>query len=91
MEGIILSSCLFLGRILQQLEDDVSRSEARMEKWKTNLAVMDAKQQQYLQQHANFKVYSFVMGTFDKFALIISSFYHGKDYKETTHSIYFPR
>ncbi|KAG5554238.1 hypothetical protein RHGRI_011936 [Rhododendron griersonianum] len=45
----------YFKRILQQLEDDVSHSEARMEKWKTNLAVMDAKQQQYLQQHANFK------------------------------------
>ncbi|KAI8560813.1 hypothetical protein RHMOL_Rhmol04G0285100 [Rhododendron molle] len=44
-----------LSRILQQLEDDVSHSEARMEKWKTNLVVMDAKEQQYLQQHANFK------------------------------------
>ncbi|KAF7146418.1 hypothetical protein RHSIM_Rhsim04G0175000 [Rhododendron simsii] len=45
----------YFKRILQQLEDDVSHSEARMEKWKTNLAVTDAKQQQYLQQHANFK------------------------------------
>ncbi|XP_057486596.1 AUGMIN subunit 1-like [Actinidia eriantha] len=45
----------FLKRTLQQLEEDASPCEAQMEKWKTNLEVMDAKENQYIQQHANFK------------------------------------
>lgn len=47
----------YFKRTIQQLEEDVSPCEAQMAKWKMNLAVMDAKEQQYLQQHANFKVY----------------------------------
>lgn len=43
-------------RTLAQLEDDVAPCEAQMENWKTNLAVMAAKERQYLQQCANYKV-----------------------------------
>ncbi|KAL5546530.1 hypothetical protein UlMin_006217 [Ulmus minor] len=42
-------------KILAQLEDDVAPCEAKMENWKTNLAVMAAKERQYLQQSANYK------------------------------------
>ncbi|KAH7843339.1 hypothetical protein Vadar_015413 [Vaccinium darrowii] len=45
----------YFKRTIQQLAEDVSPCEAQMEKWKMNLAVMDAKEQQYLQQLANFK------------------------------------
>ncbi|KAI8005113.1 AUGMIN subunit 1 [Camellia lanceoleosa] len=42
-------------RTLQQLEDEVSPYEAQMEKLETNLAIMAAKEQQYVLQHANYK------------------------------------
>ncbi|CAH8390063.1 unnamed protein product [Eruca vesicaria subsp. sativa] len=37
-------------RILAQLEDDVVLCESQMENWKTNLEVMAAKEEQYIQQ-----------------------------------------
>ena len=49
-------SSLNFARTLAQLEDDVAPCEAQMENWKTNLAVMAAKERQYLQQCANYKV-----------------------------------
>ncbi|KAL5546534.1 hypothetical protein UlMin_006221 [Ulmus minor] len=42
-------------KILAQLEDDVAPCEAKMENWKTNLAVMAAKERRYLQQSTNYK------------------------------------
>ncbi|CAL5347470.1 unnamed protein product [Camellia sinensis] len=45
----------YLKRTLQQLEDEVSPYEAQMEKLETNLAIMAAKEQQYMLQHANYK------------------------------------
>ncbi|KAL7234059.1 hypothetical protein ACSBR1_017623 [Camellia fascicularis] len=44
-----------LSKILQLLEDEVSPYEAQMEKLETNLAIMAAKEQQYMLQHANYK------------------------------------
>ncbi|KAL7224264.1 hypothetical protein ACSBR1_025682 [Camellia fascicularis] len=46
----------YLKRTLQRLEDEVSPYEAQMEKLETNLAIMAAKEQQYMLQHANYKV-----------------------------------
>ena len=46
-----------LSRTLAQLEDDVPPCEAQMENWKTNLQVMAAKERQYMQQCANYKVF----------------------------------
>ncbi|CAI9759086.1 unnamed protein product [Fraxinus pennsylvanica] len=45
----------YLKRALAQLEDDVPPCEAQMEHWKTNLAIMDSKERQYLQQYSNYK------------------------------------
>ncbi|KAL1813499.1 hypothetical protein ACET3Z_023564 [Daucus carota] len=45
----------YLKRTLAQLEDDVAPCEAQMENWNTNLRVIASKEQQYLQQHANYK------------------------------------
>ncbi|CAK9319592.1 unnamed protein product [Citrullus colocynthis] len=45
----------YLKRTLAQLEDDVAPCEAQMDNWKTNLAVMAAKERQYMQQCANYK------------------------------------
>ncbi|WOH12488.1 hypothetical protein DCAR_0831992 [Daucus carota subsp. sativus] len=45
----------YLKRTLAQLEDDVAPCEAQMENWNTNLHVIASKEQQYLQQHANYK------------------------------------
>ena len=44
---------------LAQLEYDVASCEAQMENWKTNLQVMAAKERQYLQQCANYKVFKY--------------------------------
>ncbi|XP_024032668.1 AUGMIN subunit 1-like, partial [Morus notabilis] len=46
----------YLKRTLAQLEEDVAPCEVQMENWKTNLAVMAAKERQYMQQSANYKV-----------------------------------
>jgi hypothetical protein len=58
---VILIVCFIiknhLARTLAQLEDDVPPCEAQMENWKTNLQVMAAKERQYLQQCANYKVF----------------------------------
>lgn len=43
-------------RTLSQLEDDIPPCEAQMEHWKTNLAIMESKERQYLQQYSNYKV-----------------------------------
>ncbi|EXC35883.1 hypothetical protein L484_000572 [Morus notabilis] len=45
----------YLKRTLAQLEEDVAPCEVQMENWKTNLAVMAAKERQYMQQSANYK------------------------------------
>lgn len=45
-----------LCRTLAQFEDEVAPCEAQMENWKTNLQVMAAKERQYMQQCANYKV-----------------------------------
>ncbi|KAG6411059.1 hypothetical protein SASPL_129133 [Salvia splendens] len=45
----------YLKRTLTQLEDDVPPCEAQMEHWKTNLAIMESKERQYLQQYSNYK------------------------------------
>ncbi|CAN4118530.1 unnamed protein product [Withania somnifera] len=41
--------------ILSQLEDDITPCEAQMEKWKTNLAIMESKERQYLQEYGYYK------------------------------------
>lgn len=46
----------FLVRTLSQLEDDIPPCEAQMDHWKTNLAIMESKERQYLQQYSNYKV-----------------------------------
>lgn len=46
----------FLARTLSQLEDDIPPCEAQMDHWKTNLAIMESKERQYLQQYSNYKV-----------------------------------
>uniref|UniRef100_A0A7N2R7C9 Uncharacterized protein n=1 Tax=Quercus lobata TaxID=97700 RepID=A0A7N2R7C9_QUELO len=51
-----ISRLTYLKRTLAQLEDDVAPCEAQMENWRTNLQVMAAKERQYLQQCANYKV-----------------------------------
>ncbi|KAL1554660.1 AUGMIN subunit 1, variant 2 [Salvia divinorum] len=45
----------YLKRTLTQLEDDIPPCEAQMEHWKTNLAIMESKERQYLQQYSNYK------------------------------------
>ncbi|KAK4392520.1 AUGMIN subunit [Sesamum angolense] len=42
-------------RTLAQLEDDIPPCEAQMEHWKTNLAIMESKERQYMQQYSNYK------------------------------------
>ncbi|XP_042020570.1 AUGMIN subunit 1-like isoform X2 [Salvia splendens] len=46
----------YLKRTLTQLEDDIPPCEAQMEHWKTNLAIMESKERQYLQQYSNYKI-----------------------------------
>lgn len=46
----------FICRTLAQLEDEVAPCEAQMDNWATNLQVMAAKERQYVQQCANYKV-----------------------------------
>lgn len=53
LEILLLSFC----RILAQLEDDVVPCESQMENWKTNLEVMAAKEEQYIQQYKKYEVY----------------------------------
>ncbi|XP_051140374.1 AUGMIN subunit 1 isoform X2 [Andrographis paniculata] len=45
----------YLKRTLAQLEDDIPPCESQMETWKTNLAIMESKENQYLQQYSNYK------------------------------------
>ncbi|KAL0286101.1 UNVERIFIED_CONTAM: AUGMIN subunit [Sesamum calycinum] len=45
----------YLKRTLAQLEDDIPPCEAQMEHWKTNLAIMESKERQYMQQYSNYK------------------------------------
>jgi hypothetical protein len=52
-----MTQCLC--RTLAQLEDEVALCEAQMESWSTNLQVMAAKERQYMQQSANYKVQRF--------------------------------
>ena len=49
----------FFYRILAQLEDDVVPCESQMENWKTNLEVMAAKEEQYIQQYKKYEVDAF--------------------------------
>ena len=49
----------FFYRILAQLEDDVVPCESQMENWKTNLEVMAAKEEQYIQQYKKYEVETF--------------------------------
>ncbi|KAL0316768.1 UNVERIFIED_CONTAM: AUGMIN subunit [Sesamum radiatum] len=44
-----------LSRTLAQLEDETPPCEAQMEHWKTNLAIMESKERQYMQQYSNYK------------------------------------
>ncbi|XP_075509636.1 AUGMIN subunit 1-like isoform X2 [Primulina tabacum] len=45
----------YLKRALSQLEDEIVPCEAQMEQWNTNVAIMDSKERQYLQQYSNYK------------------------------------
>ncbi|XP_060177377.1 AUGMIN subunit 1 [Lycium barbarum] len=45
----------YLKRTLSQLEDDVAPCEAQMENWKTNLAIMESKERQYLKEYGYYK------------------------------------
>ncbi|PHT36702.1 hypothetical protein CQW23_24402 [Capsicum baccatum] len=45
----------YLKRTLSQLEDDIAPCEAQMENWKTNLAIMESKERQYLQKYGHYK------------------------------------
>lgn len=45
----------YLKRTLSQLEDEIVPCEAQMEQWNTNVAIMDSKERQYLQQYSNYK------------------------------------
>ncbi|KAL5989209.1 AUGMIN subunit 1 [Asimina triloba] len=51
-----LARLTFLKKTLQKLDDEVATSEAQILHCKTNLAIMDAKERQYKQQSANYKV-----------------------------------
>lgn len=50
-----ISRLTYLKRTLAQLEDDIAPCEAEMESRKTNLAIMDSKERQYVQQYSNYK------------------------------------
>ncbi|XP_077238390.1 AUGMIN subunit 1-like isoform X2 [Tasmannia lanceolata] len=50
-----LARLTYLKRTLTQLDDEVASCEAQTLHWKTNLAIMDSKERQYLQQHSNYK------------------------------------
>ncbi|RID67441.1 hypothetical protein BRARA_D02522 [Brassica rapa] len=45
----------YLKKILAQLEEDVVPCESQMENWKTNLEVMAAKEDQYIQQYKKYE------------------------------------
>ena len=51
---MLIFACVFLQIIL--IEHLRCSFEAQMENWKTNLAMMAAKERQYMQQSANHKV-----------------------------------
>ncbi|WJX14027.1 hypothetical protein P8452_04343 [Trifolium repens] len=51
-------STAFICWCSSQLEDEVALCEAQMESWSTNLQVMAAKERQYMQQSANYKIKS---------------------------------
>ncbi|CAN7020608.1 unnamed protein product, partial [Brassica oleracea var. botrytis] len=46
----------YLKKILAQLEEDVVPCELEMENWRTNLEVMAAKEDQYIQQYKKYEV-----------------------------------
>ncbi|KZV26355.1 HAUS augmin-like complex subunit 1 [Dorcoceras hygrometricum] len=45
----------YLKRTLSQLEDEIAPCEAQMEQRNTNVAIMESKERQYLQQYSNYK------------------------------------
>eukprot|EP00252_Welwitschia_mirabilis_P011803 TRINITY_DN2623_c0_g1_i1.p1 TRINITY_DN2623_c0_g1~~TRINITY_DN2623_c0_g1_i1.p1 ORF type:complete len:165 (+),score=36.14 TRINITY_DN2623_c0_g1_i1:749-1243(+) len=45
----------YLKRTLAQLEEEVAGREMPMMQWQTNMRIMESKERQYLQQHANYK------------------------------------
>ncbi|KAH6779638.1 HAUS augmin-like complex subunit [Perilla frutescens var. hirtella] len=45
----------FLKRTIVQLENDIAPSEAEMEHWKLNMAILVKKETQYLQEYSNYK------------------------------------
>ncbi|XP_073298225.1 AUGMIN subunit 1-like isoform X1 [Primulina huaijiensis] len=46
----------YLKLTFSQLEDEIAPCEAQIEQWNTNVAVMDSKERQYLQQYSNYDV-----------------------------------
>lgn len=46
----------FLKRTIAQFEKDIDPLEAEMEHWKMNMAVLDKKETQYVQENSNYKV-----------------------------------
>lgn len=52
----ILIVAYLLGRTIAQFEKDIDPLEAEMEHWKMNMAVLDKKETQYVQENSNYKV-----------------------------------
>lgn len=52
-----MTQCLC--RTHSQLDRELPLCQAQMDNWSTNLQVMAAKERQYIQQSANYKVHSF--------------------------------
>ncbi|XP_057784962.1 AUGMIN subunit 1-like [Salvia miltiorrhiza] len=50
-----LARLAYLKRTMTQLENDIAPSEAETEHWKTNMAILDKKETQYLLEYSNYK------------------------------------
>lgn len=48
---------------MAELENDMAPSEAEMDHWKTNMAILDKKETQYLQEYSNYKVKQHILSS----------------------------
>lgn len=54
-----------LSRMLEKFKNDVEKQQAeQMTDWQTKLVMMDSKERQYILQVSNYKVTSFLFGSF---------------------------
>lgn len=79
----------YLKRTLSQLEDEIVPCEAQMEQWNTNVAIMDSKERQYLQQYSNYKAMLNRVGYSPEIShgLLVEMAEHRKDLEKKTKPI----